>query len=128
MDDQGLSIREVAEQTGVSLHTLRYYERIGLLDPIERTTSGHRRFQSHDIRRIEFLKRLRATGMPISKMQHYVELFRMGDRTAVERREMLVQHRQAVLSQIDALGETLQMLETKIDNYDRQLATMEEEA
>lgn len=119
---QGYTTSEIATLTGVSIPTLRYYERIGLLDRVARAANGHRRYSAADLRRLDFLKRLRATGMSISAMQHYVELFRQGDDTASERCEMLEQHRLLVQAQVDALNETLALLDTKIAAY-RQQAT-----
>lgn len=117
MPDVQFTPQQMVEMTDVSIHTLRYYEKIGLLDPVERADSGHRRYTEADLTRMNFLKRLRATGMPITQMQHYVDLFREGDHTAVERRLMLEQHRREVLAQMDALQETLDLLETKIERY-----------
>ena len=74
----GLTIQEVAGRTGVSVHTLRYYERIGLLQPIERATNGHRRYTEQDVGGVEFFSRLRATGMPIRQMLEYARLVRAG--------------------------------------------------
>ena len=79
--DKELSIQQVAVVTQLSTHTLRYYERIGLLAPIERASSGHRRYSSQDIAWINFLSRLRTTGMPIREMQQFAELRREGNRT-----------------------------------------------
>lgn len=117
MDPIQLSIKQMAETTDVSEDTLRYYERIGLIDPVARANNGHRRYGALDIRRVDFLKRLRATGMPIKDMQRYVQLFRIGESTIVERRVMLEQHRQLLNQQIDTLLETRTLLDTKIENY-----------
>lgn len=114
------TIKEIVEMTGVSAHTLRYYERIGLLDPVGRDDNGHRRYDEADVRRLYFLKRVKATGMSISEMQHYVDLFRQGDDTIVERREILEQHREHLLAQINLLQETIELLDTKISNYHHQ--------
>ncbi len=73
-----LSISEVAAATGVTAHTLRYYERAELLDPIEKNRSGRRRFGERDVARIEFIGRLPATGMPIRDIRRYVNLIREG--------------------------------------------------
>lgn len=113
----GYTIKEVAEMTAISIPTLRYYEQVGLLDPVERAANGHRRYTETDLRRIDFLKRLRATGMSISAMAYYVDLYRLGDDTITERREILEQHRAVVLDQMDALAETLALLDTKIARY-----------
>lgn len=108
---------QIAALTGISIPTLRYYERIGLLDPVPRAANGHRRYTEADRRRLDFLQRLRATGMSIRAMQDYVALFRAGDHTASRRREMLEVHRAIVQAQIDALLDTLALLDTKIEGY-----------
>lgn len=116
--ENGYSIKEIAASTGISSHTLRYYERIGLLDEVERdTSSGHRRYTDADIQRLYFLKRVKATGMSIKEMLHYVELFRAGDATLEERYDILTRHRQYVQAQMDFLQETLTLLDTKLARY-----------
>lgn len=109
--------QEMSAMTGVTISTLRYYERIGLLDRVDRLDNGHRRYDDKDVLRVNFLKRLRATGMRISEMQYYVDLFRQGDSTLVERRKMLEGHRESVLRQMDTLQETLDLLDFKIERY-----------
>lgn len=111
------TIKEVAEMTDITISTLRYYEQIGLIDPVYRADNGHRRYTELDLRRIDFLKRLRATGMSISEMQDYVNLYREGDSTLTIRREILQAHRQAVKAQINALMDTLTFLDEKIARY-----------
>lgn len=85
-----LSIAEMAERTGVTAHTLRYYERIGLLDGVARDASGHRAYSPSDYSRVVFLTRLRMTGMPIRELLRYVELVGAGEATVDERLGMLV--------------------------------------
>jgi len=112
-----LTIQQVAALTQLSEHTLRYYERIGLLDPVNRASSGHRRYSAQDIAWIEFLNRLRTTGMPIRKMQQFAELRRQGDLTVAERRMLLEAHRQEVQAHIDELQANLSEIEQKIQHY-----------
>jgi DNA-binding transcriptional MerR regulator len=112
-----LTIQQVAALTQLSEHTLRYYERIGLLDPVSRALSGHRRYSAQDIAWIEFLNRLRTTGMPIRKMQQFAVLRRQGDLTVAERRMLLEAHRQEVQAQIDELQVNLGEIEQKIQHY-----------
>jgi DNA-binding transcriptional MerR regulator len=119
------SPKEVIRQTGLSIHTLRYYENLGLIDPVSRADNGHRRYREADILRIEFLKRLRATGMPISEMQHYVELYREGDTTLLERLEILAEHRKKIEEKIDELKETLIFIDSKITRYHHELGEKE---
>lgn len=114
------SVAETAERTGLSAHTLRYYERAGLMLPVERVGEGaHRRYSQKDLRFLQFLKRLRATGMPISEMQNYVTLVREGDRTHEARRELLELHACRVRARIEELKQNLAGVEWKIDNYRR---------
>ncbi|MEM8533282.1 MAG: MerR family transcriptional regulator [Chloroflexota bacterium] len=115
--EQELTIQQVAAATGLSSYTLRYYERIGLLDPVGRATSGHRRYTTHDIEWIAFLNRLRAIGMPIRQMQEYAELRRQGACTITQRRILLEQLRTSVEEQINTLTENLEHINTKIDYY-----------
>lgn len=116
MNDE-LTIQQVANLTQLSSHTLRYYERIGLLSSVDRATSGHRRYSQQDIAWIEFLTRLRATGMPIRQMQQFAELRRQGDETIAQRRSLLEAHQQVVQQQIDQLAVNLEIIQTKIQHY-----------
>ncbi len=112
-----LTIQEVAVLTNLSVHTLRYYERIGLLDPVNRAESGHRRYCASDIAWIEFLTRLRATGMPICQMQQFAALRRQGESTVSERRELLEKHWEEVQLQLSQLQRNLSVIESKITYY-----------
>ena len=117
-----LTISDAARQAGVSAHTLRYYERAGLLDPVERAGSGHRRYDEADLRRIDFLMKLRGTGMPIRDVRRYAELVRAGEQTAEDRLALLEQHRAAVLAQMAEVQESLDRIDTKIAFYKEHLA------
>ena len=112
-----LTIQEAAEKTGLTVHTLRYYERIGLLMPIGRAANGHRRYSQQDISLIRTLNLWRQTGMPLVDLQRYVKLIQEGDATAGERRALLEAHRKTVVSQIEELQATLQLIDFKIQNY-----------
>ncbi|TYB67735.1 MerR family transcriptional regulator [Nonomuraea sp. PA05] len=114
-----MTIQEAAQRSGLSAHTLRYYERIGLIHSVGRNSSGHRDYAEEDLRWLEFLTRLRTTGMPIADMCRYAELRRMGPETAGERRRMLELHRDRVSSRIAQLSQDLEVLDYKIDNYRR---------
>ena len=114
----GLTIQQVAEATGLSVYTLRYYERCGLIAAIGRASTGHRRYAANDIRWIEFLTKLRLTGMPIRQMQQYAVLVRQHPDTAFgERRQLLETHRQTVLAQIQQRQENLAVIDWKIQHY-----------
>ena len=110
----GFSISQVAEQTGLSIHTLRYYERAGLITGVERADNGHRCYTEADVVWLEFLKRLRATGMPTSQMKHFADLRRQGDASGDERAAMLEKHHAAVAKQITELNDNLQAIHSKL--------------
>lgn len=112
-----LTVQQVAKRTGLSEHTLRYYERIGLITPVHRASNGHRRYTENDVRWITFVKRLRSAGMSISTTQHYVELQRQGSAALAERLEFLKAHRHTVQQQIQELVEHLAVIEQKIRYY-----------
>ncbi len=113
-----LSISDAAELTGLSAHTLRYYERAGLmLDPVARAPSTHRRYSEAEIGWVTLLTKLRATGMPIRMIREYAELVRAGDGNEAERLELLEAHREAVLEQLAAVRRNLEAIEYKIDFY-----------
>jgi DNA-binding transcriptional MerR regulator len=117
-----LTISDAARVSGVSAHTLRYYERAGLLDPIDRAASGHRRYAEEDLARIQFLSKLRSTGMPIRTIREYAELMRSGDHTHAERMALLEAHRDAVRAQLAETARNLELIERKIDFYRERLA------
>ncbi|MGH3647681.1 MAG: MerR family transcriptional regulator [Micromonosporaceae bacterium] len=117
-----LSIAETADRTGLSIDTLRYYERIGLLDPPARDSGGRRTYADADLGWLEFLMRLRTTGMPIRVMQRYAQLSREGTGTEEERRQLLIDQRDAVRARIAELTACLDVLDFKIDNYARLIA------
>ncbi len=123
-----LTIQEVAQATGLSAHTLRYYERIGLIHPIDRGQNTHRRYTSDDVGWIDFLTKLRATGMSIKDMQRYAELQRRGEETLPERVEMLKSLRDKVEAHMDELNEHLKLIYYKIDLYEKIVTEKELEA
>ncbi len=114
-----LTIQEVARATGLSAHTLRYYERIGLIHPIDREQNTHRRYTTDDVGWIDFLTKLRATGMSIKDMQRYAELQRQGDETLAQRVEMLKSLRDKVEAHMDELNEHLKLIYYKINLYQK---------
>ncbi|MFJ2808930.1 MerR family transcriptional regulator [Kitasatospora sp. NPDC087271] len=122
------TISEVAVASGLTAHTLRWYERIGLLDPVDRSASGQRRYCDADLHRLAFLGRLRLTGMPIADMLRYVELAREGERTYEARRQLLVDQREEVRQRVADLQTTLAVLDYKIDLYSGRIAASDEPA
>lgn len=115
------SIGEAADKCGLSQHTLRWYERIGLLGSIARGGDGRRRFSDSDLDWLSVLTKLRATGMPVRDMQRYAALVRSGAGQA-ERLELLKKHRAEVRRALAAQRECLKLLDSKISYYDRCLA------
>lgn len=111
------TIEEAAELTGVSKHTLRYYEREGLLPAIAKAPSGHRRYTDDDIGWIRFLQLLRATGMPIRDMKDFVALTHAGDHTIAQRVEVLTRCRETLVKRMAEDREHLERLNFKIDYY-----------
>jgi len=114
-----LTIQEVAKATGLTPHTLRYYERIGLIHPINREENTRRCYTADDVGWIDFLLKLRATGMSIRDMQRYAELQRRGDETLPERVEMLKSLRDKVEAHIVEMNEHLKLIHYKIDYYQK---------
>jgi DNA-binding transcriptional MerR regulator len=113
--------REAVQKTGFSLDTLRYYERIGLLDGVDRTAGGQRVFSDDDLGWLEVLRCLRDTGMPIALMLRYAELARGGDETFAERAELLEEHHRDIEQRIGALRAEQSRIGDKINWYREQL-------
>jgi DNA-binding transcriptional MerR regulator len=113
-----LTIGQVAAATGLSTHTLRYYEQAGLLHAVGRTSAGHRLYSPADLDWLQFVMRLKATGMPIAGMQAFARLRPQGVATIGERRELLASHRDAVLARIAELQANLSAIVDKIDWYE----------
>jgi len=112
-----LSPAQMADQTGVNIDTLRYYEREGLINTIERSPSGHRRYSADDVLWVQVLRCLRDTGMTIEQLRQYCNLGEQGDHTQPQRMQLLEQHRDTVLQQIQQLQESIKLIDHKIDFY-----------
>ena len=113
---------QVAEQTGFSLDTLRYYERIGLLlDDIARNSGGQRVFTEEDVAWLRILRCLRDTGMPIQRMVRYAELARGGEETMAERLEVLREHDRDIDAKIAHLRVEQEHIRAKIAHYQREV-------
>jgi DNA-binding transcriptional MerR regulator len=112
-----LSISDAARITGLSAHTLRYYERAGLMLDIERGQSARRRYTEADIGWIELLTRLRATGMPIRKVREYADLVREGGGNEAARLAVLEAHRREVLAHLEQTRRNLEAIDRKISYY-----------
>ena len=115
----GLTIAETAERTGLSAHTLRYYERDGLMLAVDRSASGHRRYTEGDLEWIQLITRLRGTGMPIRDVRRYAELVRSGPGNEAARLDLLRAHRAHVQAELDAVTQHLRAIDDKIGIYER---------
>ena len=116
----GWDIATTADHLGVSAHTLRYYERIGLVQ-VERDASGYRRYDAAGVRRLVFLTRMRTSGMSIRDLQRYVDMVEAGRDTVPERLTLLTEHRDGLRARIDELRLALAATEYKIATYTREL-------
>lgn len=110
-----MTIAEVAKKYDVSADTLRYYERVGLIPSVGRTSGGIRDYQDGDCRWIEFIKCMRAAGLPIEMLIEYVRLAQMGDATLQARHVLLIEQRDALVERIADMQGTLERLNKKID-------------
>jgi DNA-binding transcriptional MerR regulator len=111
------SVGEAAERSGFSVDTLRYYERLGLLEPVERTSGQRRRYRSSDLDWLGFVSCLRGTGMPVREMREVAELVRAGEHTIPQRIDVLETHAERVRQRIRELTEQLGAVEHKVAYY-----------
>ena len=112
-----MKIGDLARRTGLSTHTIRYYERIGLLPRAPRAKFRQREYDASILSWIEFLRHLKTTGMPIRDMVRYAALRAKGSATEADRRELLVQHRTRVRAHLAGLRDCLRVLDDKIAGY-----------
>lgn len=117
-DERRLAIGELARSTGVSTHTLRYYEAEGLIPLVQRNAAGHRRYRPDHSKWIGLLDRLRTSGMSIARMRDYVELAVQGDATARERAVLLRRHAADIEARIEELSRSLDIVRAKVDLYE----------
>jgi len=113
-----VNIAEFAKRCGLNAHTLRYYERIGLLGQVTRQANGHRTFGPRDVEWVEFLHRLRSTGMGIAEMLRYAELRAQGNSTLAERKAMLAQHADVIATALRTQQAHLKVVRQKIVIYE----------
>lgn len=124
-----LSIGEVAERSGLSVHSLRFYEREGLLlsTRIARDGGGRRRYSEVDVEWLYICTRLRASGMPIAQIRRFAELVRIGPGNEHERLDILKEHQQRVVSQMEHLNDCLEVITLKTNVYENYLNRNESE-
>ena len=113
-----MKIAEVSERYGVSSDTLRYYERIGLIPPVNRNGSRIRDYNEMDLRRVEFIKCMRSAGLSIEVLIEYVGLVQRGDHTIEARKEILKEQRDFLATRIQEMQKTLVLLDHKIEVYE----------
>jgi len=122
-----MKISEVSEQCGISSDTLRYYERIGLLPPVNRNKSGIRDYSEIDVRRVEFVKCMRSAGLPIDALIEYYGLVQQGDQTIEARKDILKAHREQLVATMAEIQKTLDLVDYKIKVYENALLKREKE-
>lgn len=122
-----MNIAQVAQQFNLSTATLRYYERVGLIPPVNRRDSGIRDYDQEDINWIEFIKCMRDAGLPIEALIEYTTLFMEGEDTIEARKNILIQEREKLIKKRAEIDETIGKLEGKIKNYDGSLLRKEAE-
>lgn len=114
-----MTIKETSQLTGVTADTLRYYERIGLIPPVPRNDNGIRNYDEISLGWINFIKCMRAAGLPVEALIEYVTLYKGGSATDEARRQILIEQRDILEQKVKALQDTLEKLNFKIDNYDK---------
>lgn len=122
-----MKIAEVSEQYGLSSDTLRYYERVGLIPPVNRNESGIRDYNELDLRRVEFIKCMRSAGLPVEVLIEYVALVQKGDRTIKARKEILKEQRELLAARMREMQKTLDILDHKIEVYENAVLKREKE-
>jgi DNA-binding transcriptional MerR regulator len=122
-----MKIAEVSERAGISSDTLRYYERIGLLPPVNRYKSGIRDYSEIDVKWVEFIKCMRRAGLPIEVLIEYVGLVQQGDTTIEARKEILKEQREQLVAKMAELQKTLATLDYKITVYENAVLKKEKE-
>lgn len=121
MTNKLITIGELATLTGLSAHTLRFYEKAGVLQAAKRADSGHRRYNSQDMVLLQFVLRLKQTGMPLTEIRDYVQLMADGDMSLDERLTMLKLHRQRLAIKMSELAENASALDDKIRIYQQRI-------
>jgi len=121
-----MRISQVTEQCGVSADTLRYYERIGLLPPVNRKDGGIRDYSELDVRRVEFIKCMRSVGLSIEVLSEYFSLVQQGDQTIGARKQILIEQRAQLADKIAEMQQTLDFLDYKIEVYEQAVLKAEQ--
>lgn len=112
-------MKEVAQITGLSEHTLRFYEKQQLILNIKRDSNNYRLYSDFDIQWIQFLTKVKSTNMPLKDIQKYAKLMAKGNSTLAEREEMLLKHKRRITKQISTLSDILIQIDNKLQRYQR---------
>lgn len=120
-----MTITEVSRRFELTQDTLRYYERIGLIPHVQRNKSGVRDYQEEDCNWVEFIKCMRAAGLPIEALIEYVNLFQKGDDTLEARKELLKEQRNLLVARVEEMQDTLKRLDVKIERYQNKVCLKE---
>ncbi len=112
-----MKIKEVSKITGLTSHTLRYYEKIGLVRHIERNSSGLRVYTDQDLIWIDFLTKMKLTRMPLKELIHYADSYYSEDKDMETRIELLLNHKQRILTEIKSMESSLECIDYKINKY-----------
>ena len=122
-----MKIAEVSEKYGLSVDTLRYYERVGLIPPVHRNDGGIRDYDELDLRRVDFIKCMRGAGLPVEVLIEYVALVQQGDKTIDARKEILKEQRALVAARLVEMQKTLDLLDHKIEVYEKNILEKEKQ-
>jgi len=122
-----MKIGEVSEQFALSTDTLRYYERVGLLPPVNRNESGIRDYNELDLRRVDFIKCMRSAGLPVEVLIEYVSLVQQGDKTIESRKDILKEQRELLLARMNEMQKTMDILNHKIEVYEKAVLKKEKD-
>ena len=125
MTNNFISIGELSRQTGLTAHTLRFYESAGVLRPVVRAANGHRRYHSNDVLWIEFVLKLKLTGMPLAGIRQYAQLREQGELTLYPRLAMLKLHQERLVARMKELSECANALDEKIRLYQEMIVKSE---
>ncbi len=122
-----MTISEVAKKYELTTDTLRYYERVGLLPIVQRTSGGIRDYSEEDCRWVEYIKCMRSAGVSVETLIEYVKLFHEGAETIAARKKLLLEQREQIVARINEMNAVLAKLDWKLDGYEERMLKFEEE-
>lgn len=122
-----MMIAEVSQKYDITADTLRYYERVGLIPPVNRSASGIRNYTEEDCNWVGFIKCMRSAGLSIEVLVEYVTMFQQGNSTIKARKELLIEQRRQLIKRINEMKQTLERLDKKIDGYEEKVLVKEEQ-